>query len=184
MNAGLIIRLINLVRKSGHRVVFGDPDTGQAVVIMDLAEYERLIGLENSDEEKRQPEPYAPEVVGWQRSEPQIKSAPQFHPSPTFETMNEPTSQRMQPIAQPRFSSKQRQNLTVTEPPAKINREIEGQEANLRRLSSNQQSPLSTPNNSGYQTVNQRPGLDKEQPKPTAPINLDEEERFYLEPLE
>jgi lipoprotein-anchoring transpeptidase ErfK/SrfK len=41
MNSELLARLI---QKNGDRVVVADPDTGRAVVVMDLESYERLCG--------------------------------------------------------------------------------------------------------------------------------------------
>lgn len=44
MNAELLARVIGLIQKNGDRVVVADPDTGRAVVVMDLESYERLCG--------------------------------------------------------------------------------------------------------------------------------------------
>ena len=42
MNTELITRLIGLIEKTGDKVVLADPLTGKAVVVMDLDAYERL----------------------------------------------------------------------------------------------------------------------------------------------
>jgi hypothetical protein len=42
MNSELVLRLIALVQKNGDRVVLADPATGKGVVVMDLESYERL----------------------------------------------------------------------------------------------------------------------------------------------
>jgi hypothetical protein len=44
MNAELLARVIGLIQKNGDRIVVADPDTGRAVVVMDLESYERLCG--------------------------------------------------------------------------------------------------------------------------------------------
>jgi len=44
MNSELIIRVVNLVQKNGDRVVLADAQSGKAVVVMDLEAYERLSG--------------------------------------------------------------------------------------------------------------------------------------------
>ena len=42
MNPELISRLISLVERTGDRVVLADPQTGKAVVVLDLSSYEKL----------------------------------------------------------------------------------------------------------------------------------------------
>lgn len=42
MNNELVLRLITLVSKNGDRIVLADPSTGKGVVVMDLDSYERL----------------------------------------------------------------------------------------------------------------------------------------------
>ena len=42
MNPELVLRLIELVRRHGDRLVLADPETGRGVVVMDLAAYERM----------------------------------------------------------------------------------------------------------------------------------------------
>jgi|GEM_PF-2039811 hypothetical protein len=42
MNNELVLRLIALVQKNGDKVVLADPTTGKGVVVMDLDSYERL----------------------------------------------------------------------------------------------------------------------------------------------
>ena len=42
MNPEIINRVINLIDKNNERVVLVDPETGQAVVVMDFDAYERM----------------------------------------------------------------------------------------------------------------------------------------------
>ncbi|MBU0624872.1 hypothetical protein KKF05_00855 [Patescibacteria group bacterium] len=188
MNAGLINRLINLVRKTGHRVVFGDPETGQAVVVMDLAEYERLIGLDQPVDAPSGPEPYAPEVVGWQGSESAAKPVNQpahLRPHQVPDTANGFGSRAGQLSASSPVVQSSPQNLTSKEQPAKINREIGGQESGTGRFwQEDDRPPERTPNNPVNQTTSQNPGSSQGRLSSTVPANLDDEERFYLEPLE
>ena len=43
MDTQLVFRLIELVRKTGDRLILADPSSDNAVVVMDLAAYERLL---------------------------------------------------------------------------------------------------------------------------------------------
>jgi hypothetical protein len=42
MNPELIARVVSLIQKNGDKVVLADPTTGKAVVVMDLEAYEKL----------------------------------------------------------------------------------------------------------------------------------------------
>lgn len=43
MHSELIARVVDLIQKTGDRIVLVDPQTGKTVVVMDLASYEKLM---------------------------------------------------------------------------------------------------------------------------------------------
>ncbi len=184
MNAGLINRLINIVRKTGHRVVFGDPETGQAVVVMDLAEYEHLVDLNavedvietyDSNIQHLQTERPTPKNDD---SQPPLKETPEVVPEEKIVAPIEIKVQHEEPQDLNRAN-----DLTPSAPKANINREISGQKTSQgkRRNQSNRSSarPQNKPVN---QPVVQPPKPEVQKDEPAA--TLEDEERFYLEPLE
>ena len=48
MNPEIISRVISLIGKNNERVVLVDPDSGRAVVVMDLGAYESLLQSKDS----------------------------------------------------------------------------------------------------------------------------------------
>jgi len=183
MNAGLINRLINLVRKTGHRVVFGDPETGQAVVVMDLAEYEQLIGADKVEK----PEAYDSHVNKMHQENFPRKEVRAHLPEESFEAVieNEPSEpQRIEVKHEENQQQSRGNDLTGGGAASNINREIGGQKTRSgKRRNKGNNRPTPPPRN---EPVNQpavqpsAPEIPQSEPEP----ELDDEERFYLEPLE
>ncbi len=197
MNSELVLRLIALVQRNGDRVVLADQNTGEGVVVMDLASYEALSAAKNALEDSArsaagsagststadQPLPLAmpehkapvlPPVTPAQANH----VAPRGRPAqPKPQIISEAPVQILEttPVAQSgrkptsTFSSGPATaglgDLTQQELLDKINRDI-GEWKNAKETRLNQES----------QTVAQQP---------QAPAGaLEEEERFYLEPIE
>ncbi len=158
MNPELINRLVHLVERTGDRVVLADPTTGKAVVVMDLNSYERLCV------------PMPAQVAL------EIPSAPTEHQKPIFKAEQSQISQSKptKSVIAPAASASNLADLTHEELMDKINRDIgdwkEAQESRTR--------------------AEERPRQPQKQPavkaapraEPTA--QLEDEERFYLEPIE
>lgn len=151
MQAEFLQRLLDLMEKTGDRVIFADRQTGKAVVLMDLEAYERLHGKA--------------QAVAHQDAQP--VPVPQPSPVKVARPLIESRSARKRPTEpvsqEPAFSA-----LTQTELLDKINRDIsawkEGQE---RHRAEELQS------------------VAKKMPSPTAAEDArEEEERFFLEPIQ
>ncbi len=183
MNERFINRLINLVRKTGHRVVFGDPESGQAVVIMDLSEYEQLIDAGK----EQKPEAYDSHVNKLHREEFPHKEVRMHRPEETFEAVVESESAEPQQI-EVKHEHKQPQSrgndLTGNGVTSNINREIGGQKisSGKRHHKDNNRSGSHPQNKPANQPAVQSPAPEIPQSEPEP--ELDDEERFYLEPLE
>lgn len=189
MDTKLIARLIELVRKTGDRVVIPDDmENGRAVVIMDLDAYEELMGtaskesrIENATAELplRQsfaPEPVMPEpdVVQQIRA---IRGEPAERDSATARQRDSQTDSVAPPANLPTSGL---QDLTPPKNDAKIKREI-GDWKTVGEVRPSVPSVKSgTPFGQAKQPLNQ-PAV---QPVQAAADQLEDEERFYLEPIE
>lgn len=75
MNAELIERLLALVEKTGDKVVLADPRTGKNVVLMPLDQYEKMLGLaakELPTQPRRQERNLLEEVIMRDRQEKKL----------------------------------------------------------------------------------------------------------------
>jgi hypothetical protein len=160
MNPELISRLIGLVEKTGDKVVLADPETGKAVVVMDLASYERLIAGGQKVEVRS-------ELTAAKETDPVVK-------------INHKNGQKM---AQPKENSGKKEkvfaaqtetaaaggaaDLTQEELLDKINREIAAWKT-AQEKKRTEELKAAAKDVSAYGSV----GI------------LEEEERFYLEPIE
>lgn len=189
MNAALINRFINLLKKAGHPVIYGDPETGQSIVVMNLDEYEKLLDLK-PEGQSAQPEPYDP-ILNNQSKEnfPSKNTRREHRPEEMFEAVLENSVEEpiVEPVVEPEPvkpnpSADANQNLTSDRSAVKINREINSQPNNQRQASSGQHRP----NQSAKKSVNQSPVQSANEPDADQipSTGLDDEERFYLEPLE
>jgi hypothetical protein len=189
MNAGLINRLINLVRRTGHRVVFGDPETGEAVVVMDLAEYEQLIG---TGEDGGAPEAYD-QVINQDRQRPINRQQHQLKTDRQQTYRNETsiaeTEAKKSDVVRGKTagsaetgSASRANNLTTPPTEAIINRDIDGQKANLVKQPKSPAPEVRHQAGSMNQPSVHSPASAVQSAEPDT--GLDDEERFYLEPLE
>jgi len=159
MNPEFITRVVGLVQKTNDRVIIADPQTGKAVVVLGLDSYEKLCNVVAPQDE-----------------------ALAAQPTPQTE-IRLPNPQVIQKMAQPSVASVRtkvhvavretpkeaivRQDLTHGEPEAKMNRDIGAWKSapESRRIEELQSVP---------------------QPVPQMEMAnvFEEEERFYLEPIE
>lgn len=86
MNPELISRVVNLVQKSGDKVVLADPVSGKAVVVMDLEAYELIVAATVAEPEAEHvpaPTPVAATVPAYQPAPPAVHvPAPTPAPAP------------------------------------------------------------------------------------------------------
>jgi hypothetical protein len=146
MHPELISRVITLVKKHGDRLVLADEQTGEAVVVLPLDAYERLVGAEvGRSPLVQQQQPPAQPAAPRQRSE-----APQ------------PRVQH-----EPAHESQRSRGLTTEEVMAKVGERV---------------APPMSPATPAALVAS--PVVPMAQPAPAAQDGRDDEERFYLEPIE
>jgi len=161
MNPELITRLISLVERTGDRVVLADPQTGKAVVVLDLSSYERLCVGVKPAETQDQPA-VAGEATAASRIEGLfVEKIAEIKEKPAMKA--KPADKLTAPTANAGLT-----DLTQGELLDKINREIaawkNGQES--KRTEELQAAAKTAAPFSGAAGV------------------FEEEERFYLEPIE
>lgn len=160
MNPELITRLISLVERTGDRVVLADPETGKAVVVMDLSSYERLCTSGVKAESVA-----APAVFKEPESEPRI-SPPKSQKTAENAVIPAKMARVVEPAPAAPVSSGLT-DLTQAELLDKINREIAA-------WKTAQESKRTEELKAAAKTVS---------PFVAAGV-FEEEERFYLEPIE
>ena len=186
MNPELISRLISLVEKTGDRVVLVDPSTAKAVVVMDLESYEKMLG------QPAQTAPAEPAPPVEKEEEPAEKPATAT-PSPDILPALSgkiPKQEVQQPVA-----DKGEETATVSPNPAassdltqdelldKINRDIgEWKTAQERKRTAELQAVVTREEPAAATLSKSEPEPVQEVIQPTG--GLEEEERFYLEPIE
>lgn len=152
MNAELLARVIGLIQKNGDRIVVADPDTGRAVVVMDLESYERLCGG-------------APATVSAAPTTSKIAVEKVEKPAEISENL--PKARKGAKKAEEATPSPIMEDLTQEGLLDKINRDIGAwKTAQERKRTVELQSAAQT------------------FPRFEATSVLEEEERFYLEPIE
>ncbi len=189
MDTKLIARLVELVRKTGDRVVVPDDlENGRAVVIMDLDAYEELMGTAVKEAPVPQvtaelPLPaFAPEPVPEPendlvqqimaiRKEPE-KQAPEQPPTVSTKAETSPPPANL-PVAAP-------QDLTGQDNDAKIKREI----GDWKTVGDVRPSVAPPKRETTFGPAKQPVNQPAVQPAPAAANQLEDEERFYLEPIE
>ncbi len=161
MNPELIARLVSLVERTGDRVVLADPQSGKAVVVMDLSSYEKLcVGVKPAElsskppaQDETAPAPKSEEPKAQKVAEIKEKTAIEIRPA------DKPATRAANPGSS---------DLTQEELLDKINREIaawkNGQEQ--KRTDELKAAAKTAVPFSGVAGV------------------FEEEERFYLEPIE
>ncbi len=168
MHAELINRVIGLVKKHGDKVVLMDEKTGEAVVVLGLESYEKLVGTGMGRDQLVQPisQPVAPLIQP-------VPSTPAQQPTPIAPVAQQQVRQpQVQQQRQPEERRGHAKGLTTEEVMAAVGE---------------RERPIQPP----PQPPVQQPVM---QQRPTEPINqapiepkkdaVNDEERFYLEPIE
>ncbi|OGL72480.1 hypothetical protein A3C96_01075 [Candidatus Uhrbacteria bacterium RIFCSPHIGHO2_02_FULL_60_10] len=168
MNPEFITRVVGLVQKTNDRVVLADPSSGKAVVVMDLDSYERLMGVDAETVA-------AQEMANTAVVQPAREPAPLPRPRQTekFASMSEfPVKTKVHVAVRdiaPKTSGST--DLTTKSDPAIMNRDNGARNAATERV----ERPVAS--------AESRPAAPRyAQPEPSNVF--EEEERFYLEPLE
>jgi hypothetical protein len=162
MNPELINRLVSLVERTGDRVVLADPTTGKAVVVMDLNSYERLCVPAQSSVALEIP--VAP--IEYQKA---------------VEIAVPSQISRSKAVKPPIAARSDLADLTHEELMDKINRDIGAwKEAQESRTRAEELGKKSVKQPAAKVAV--EPGAGSREPKATA--QMEDEERFYLEPIE
>lgn len=159
MQPELVVRLVGLVQKTGERLVLADPTTGKAVVVMDLEQYERLCAV-------------APDQAAVQISDPNPFQAPKIEveiPQKIAKQSDNPFKKRGRQLGvEIPLESERPRDLTQEELLDKINRDIgDWKTAQERRRTDELKSVAH--------------GIADRSAVVSA---LEDEERFYLEPIE
>jgi hypothetical protein len=174
MQSEFLQKLISLVARTGHTMVVPDPTTGKSYVVMELADYEKLLGGIST--------PAAASISASQ----QPSVAPQIQP-PAQVIEEAPLRPRQETVKKATFSQKTVSeqvvpggasvDLTQEELLDKINRDIgDWKTAQERKRAEVLQSAAETP-------LAKALG-DQPQQQVFVESALEEEERFYLEPIE
>ena len=166
MNPEFITRVVGLVQKTNERVVLADPQTGKAVVVMDFDSYERLISAA----------PAAPAQVPVPA--PQIKAeVPIERPSTRIPTP--PTVEKTAMVGE--IPVKTRVHVAVKDRAARPSlRQDLTQEAG-RDIMNRDTGAWKTAQPRASEAL--RP-VPVSQPAGLSVSAIEEEERFYLEPIE
>ncbi len=192
MQPELIARLVGLVQKTGERVVLANPETGKAVVVLDLAEYERLCEgvltlLPNPSSKEEGPVLRGPSLArsaeeGLGRSTSSSISA-FTAPVQTTQVAQKNVVEIPQKPRQPSDNpfKKRGQQLGVQDPaPTATNRDLT-QEELLGKINRDIVA---------WKTIQERKRTDELKavahttPRLETVDAMEEEERFYLEPIE
>jgi hypothetical protein len=174
MQSEFLQKLISLVARTGHTMVVPDPTTGKSYVVMELADYEKLLGGISTPQETPQAASIQPSVT-----EP-VQSASRG-------VLEQPISVRQESNKTAVFSQKKASESTSFQGPSgdltqeelldKINRDIgDWKTAQERKRAEVLQSAAEQPA--------QKPVEPQLQPQVFVESALEEEERFYLEPIE
>lgn len=162
MNAELIERLLALVEKTGDKVVLADPRTGKNVVLMPLDQYEKMLGLaakELPTQPRRQERNLLEEVIMRDRQEKKLAEV-----SPVF-AQQPPQYPAPETTQRPPMPNAFRKVLTERAAVDKITRDIgTWKTAQDKRRTEEVRATV--------------------EPAFQATDALEDEERFYLEPLE
>jgi len=189
MDTKLIARLIELVRKTGDRVVIPDDlESGKAVVIMDLDAYEELMGTASKECQEESataelplrqlfaPEPVMPETDVVQQIRA-IRKEPTERGSGEAGKRGSVDVSAMPPVNLPTAGL---QDLTPPKNDAKIKREI----GEWKTVGQVRQPAEPAMESASSESANGPANHQAVQPAPAAANQLEDEERFYLEPIE
>jgi len=179
MNPEIISRVIKLIDKNNEKVILMDPDTGRGVVVMDLEAYEKLSSgksleiVEKKEEVKEiskivelvEPQEIQIEDKIDEKVEEKVenKAEKPVMEETSFKRPYPPADNKKRPMDTPAFS-----DLTQSELLDKINRDIATWKTTQEQR---REGELVT---AAKEVVETKPKTDV----------LEEEERFYLEPVE
>lgn len=190
MNSEFLQKLIALCAKTGDKMVVADPASGKSYVVMDLESYERILGIAV---------PSVPAASAPVASQAAVEM-PAPRPQSVFSRQKPPETPRNSDDGKVEFfaeesgktvhydapSASASPDLTQEELLYKINRDIgdwktaqERKRAQVLRSAANGRSePRRAP-----RIAAQPPKVSK--PQPVEPVDqLEEEEQFFLEPIE
>lgn len=197
MNPELITRVVNLIQKNGDKVVLADPTTGKAVVVMDLEAYEKLCAVPTANPVQvaaPAAAPIAPVAVA-----PSPASAPLPAPArvaPAAASAAAASAAPKAPELTPRMPSIQVPKLTEFSevPPrkkaVKVSPETMGMTHVMADLTQEELIDKINRDIGAWKTAQDRRRTDELQsaakvaPQLEAVSALEEEERFFLEPIE
>jgi len=161
MNPELIARLISLVERTGDRVVLADPQTGKAVVVLDLSSYEKLcVGVKPAELSSKPALPEEPAAAP-KIDEAKVQKVAEIKEKKAL--VGKPVDKASAPAANTGLT-----DLTQDELLDKINREIAA-------WKTSQESKRTEELKAAAKTAVPFSGV--------ASV-FEEEERFYLEPIE
>lgn len=160
----LLERLLALAEKNGDRIVISDAASGKAIVLLDLAAYEKLVGAESALQPESSP------VLRFSGS-PVTPAPPNEEPKPKTRSST-PTDNPFEKRAVELLGMVERgpENplLTRVAPTFTIERDLDD-----RRAVQERKRVLETDR-----------GQRREAGRATGENTLEDEERFYLEPIE
>jgi hypothetical protein len=209
MNNELVLRLITLVSKNGDRIVLADPSTGKGVVVMDLDSYERLNAALDEVQAPQSVAPVLPTEVPPQAL-PQPQASQQASRFATYaeevrknyaEEVRTPAPAAVQPSQQP-ARAEARPTVRYEEPEAPPRRgpgrprrqtsSFENGPATQELADLTQEDLLDKINRDIGAWKNAKDRLPPEETRNVAQKNpymggadaLEDEEKFYLEPIE
>ncbi len=205
MHPELITRVVNLIQKNGDKVVLADPTTGKAVVVMDLEAYEALCAVQPAI---AQPVAATPAVT----APAPMQAAPAMQPvmgprvAPSAPAAFVPTSQSpvtaapeavaVPPKMTPRIPVIEVQKMThfseipPKKKPVKVTPETMGVTHVMADLTQEELIDKINRDIGAWKTAQDRRRTDelksaaKVVPQLEVASALEEEERFYLEPIE
>lgn len=203
MQSDFIARIIALVQKHGDRVVVADPSVGRAVVVLDLAEYERLRDATNpviasaSDHSPLKPsakveaisiplivttppQPTVPIVIpaeaGIQKKEPPQTNTPDPFANLLAKTIeNPPQAPSLTDLTQEQLIDKINRDIGAWKTAQDRKRTDE-----LKTALTPADVPANPPATVAKKATEPRPEAPRSQPAPP----IEDEERFFLEPIE
>lgn len=211
MNSELVMRLIALVQKNGDRVVLADPSTGRGVVVMDIDSYERMNAA--LDDLQSAPEPVVEELPTAPAPAAPVYAASQTTRTAAYAeesrvgfAQETQTTAAMPPVEPVRNEAPRRAAVPVAQPAA-VSHSAHGRSGGRRRQTSGfesgpaiaeladltQEQLLDKINRDigewknakdRRRTQELRSVTQKNAQPAVLPDVMEEEEKFYLEPIE
>ena len=196
MNPELITRVVNLIQKNGDKVVLADPTTGKAVVVMDLEAYEKLCAVQTVPVQTAvapavSVSSSAPVVPGPVAEQPPSGTVPPVTPvAPALSAVARPAelTPRMPVIEVQKMT--QFSEIPPRKKPVKVTPETMGVTHIMADLTQEELIDKINRDIGAWKIAQDRRRTDelksaaKAAPQFEPASALEEEERFYLEPIE